>query len=144
MKIPQKVIKLQMFENLHKNVNENMFSFTFFMQIFTSFSNGPLNQKICYSFTLLISYIHLKWWPSSFRLHQIFPILMVLCFFSQMQQVPGPDFNKVGKSLLLITFANSLKQKSGSIKYRAWSGLKLFDTNGNHDKILKMLKLHNL
>ena len=29
MKIPTKMAKLQMHENLHKNVNENMFSFTF-------------------------------------------------------------------------------------------------------------------
>ena len=31
MKIRTKIAKLQMHENLHKNVNENMFSFTFFM-----------------------------------------------------------------------------------------------------------------
>ena len=58
-----------MHENLHKNVNENMFSFNFFVQIFGVFMKG-----ICYSFTLLISYmvlIHLKWQYSSFRLHQI-------------------------------------------------------------------------
>ena len=36
-KIPTKIAKLQMNENLHKNVNENMFSFTFFVQIFMSF-----------------------------------------------------------------------------------------------------------
>ena len=29
MKIQTKIAKLQMHENLHKNVNENMFSFTF-------------------------------------------------------------------------------------------------------------------
>ena len=29
MKIQAKIAKLQMHENLHKNVNENMFSFTF-------------------------------------------------------------------------------------------------------------------
>ena len=29
MKIGTKIAKLQMHENLHKNVNENMFSFTF-------------------------------------------------------------------------------------------------------------------
>ena len=29
MKIRTKIAKLQMHENLHKNVNENMFSFTF-------------------------------------------------------------------------------------------------------------------
>ena len=30
MKIRTKIAKLQMHENLHKNVNENMFSFTFY------------------------------------------------------------------------------------------------------------------
>ena len=30
MKIRTKISKLQMHENLHKNVNENMFSFTFY------------------------------------------------------------------------------------------------------------------
>ena len=30
MKIRRKIAKLQMQENLHKNVNENMFSFTFY------------------------------------------------------------------------------------------------------------------
>ena len=37
MKIQTKILKLQMFENLHKNVNENMFSFAFlckFSQVF--------------------------------------------------------------------------------------------------------------
>ena len=37
MKIRTKVLKLQMHENLHKNVNENMFVFTFlckFSQVF--------------------------------------------------------------------------------------------------------------
>ena len=49
--------KLQMNENLYKNVNENMFSFTFLFKISTSFSDGPLKQQICYSFTLQISYM---------------------------------------------------------------------------------------
>ena len=31
-------------QNLHNNVNENMFSFTFFMQIFMSFYDGQLKQ----------------------------------------------------------------------------------------------------
>ena len=56
MKIRSKIPKLQIHENLHKNVNENMF--------FMSNYGGPLKQQICYSFTLLISYmvlIRLKW-----------------------------------------------------------------------------------
>ena len=56
MKIRSKIPKLQIHENFHKNVNENMF--------FISNNGGPLKQQICYSFTLLISYmvlICLKW-----------------------------------------------------------------------------------
>ena len=49
MKIHSKIPKLQMHENLHKNVNENTFSH--FYAIFHEF----LKQQICYSFTLLIS-----------------------------------------------------------------------------------------
>ena len=71
------------------------------MQIFMSFYDGKLKQQIYYSFTLLIPYMflfHLKWWSGCFRLHQVFPILMIQ-MFSQIQQAPGPDFRKVGKSL---------------------------------------------
>ena len=47
MEIGTKIAKLQMHENLHKNVNENMFSFTIhiFMQFFTSFYEGQLKQQ---------------------------------------------------------------------------------------------------
>ena len=72
------------------------------MQFFMSFNGGQIKQQTCYSFTLLISYmvlIHLKKRSSSFRLHQDFPILMVQMLFPQIQQGPGPDFRKVGKSL---------------------------------------------
>ena len=67
------------------------------------FYDRELKQQICYSFTMLFPYmflIHLKWWSGSFRLHQVFPILMVQMFFPQIQQAPGPNFRKVGKSLL--------------------------------------------
>ena len=44
MKIQAKIAKLQIHENLHKNVNENVFSFTFFIhilyKIFMSFMKG--------------------------------------------------------------------------------------------------------
>ena len=43
-----------------------------------------LKQQICYSFTLLIPYMfltHLKWQSDSFRLHQVFQILMVQMLF---------------------------------------------------------------
>ena len=46
MKIRTRMPNLQMHENLHKNVNEN---------IFMSFYVGQLKQQICYSFKLLIS-----------------------------------------------------------------------------------------
>ena len=57
-------------------------------------------KGICYSFTLLISYmvlIHLQWQSSSFRLHQI----------SQIQKAPGPYSRKVGKSLITHTRSRS-------------------------------------
>ena len=54
MKIRRKIAKLQMQENLHKNVNENMFSFAFFMQIFISFYEGQLKQHTFNSIILLI------------------------------------------------------------------------------------------
>ena len=57
MIIQSKIPKLQMHENFLKNVNEIMFSFTLFMQIFMSFYGGQLKQQICYSFILLFSYI---------------------------------------------------------------------------------------
>ena len=43
MKIRTKIAKLQMHENLHKNVNENMFSFTFYAH-FHEFYEGQLKQ----------------------------------------------------------------------------------------------------
>ena len=49
--------RYEMHENLHKNVNENMFSFTFLCKIFMSFYDGQLKQQIFYSFTLLISHM---------------------------------------------------------------------------------------
>ena len=58
MKIQTKIPKLQMHndEKLHKSVNENMFSFTFLCK-FSFFFDGQLKEHICYSFTLLMSYI---------------------------------------------------------------------------------------
>ena len=85
--------KLQMQENLHKNVNENMSSFTFLCKFFMSFYGGQLKQQICYSFILLISYmvlIHLKRRSSSFRLYQVFPILMVQMLFPKFNRPLAP------------------------------------------------------
>ena len=48
---------------------------------------------------LYLFLIHLKWHSSFFKLHQIFPKLMVQMLFSKIQQAPGPNFRKVGKFL---------------------------------------------
>ena len=61
--------------------------------------------------------IHLKLRSSSFRLHQIFPILMIQILLPQIQQAPGPKFRKIGKSLFFrtlegITWRCSQKDKS--------------------------------
>ena len=68
------------------------------MQIFMSYYNGQLKQQICYSFTLLFNtnmvLINLKWQSSSFRLHQVFPILMVQMLFSINSTGPWPRLQK--------------------------------------------------
>ena len=46
MKIGTKIAKWQMHENLHKNVNENMFFIHIFMQILMSFYEGKLKQQM--------------------------------------------------------------------------------------------------
>ena len=101
IKIRTNLAKLQMHENLHKNVNKNMFSFTF-LCTFSGVFDWQLKQQICEALDYLFLkwlLIHLKWWSSSFRPYQIFPIFMVQMFFPQIQQAPGPNFRKVGKSL---------------------------------------------
>ena len=45
MKIRTKIAKLQMHENLHKNVNENMFSFTFLCNSSLVFMMGDSSNK---------------------------------------------------------------------------------------------------
>ena len=98
MKIRTKIAKLQIHEYLHKNVNEDMFSFTFLCKF-------PLVLRRAIKATnilqLYAANFHLKWRSSSFRLQQFFPILMV----SKIQQAPGPDFRKVGKSLQRCPFS---------------------------------------
>ena len=64
-----------------------------FHAIFRSLYDGQLKQQTCYSFTLLISLmvlIQFKWQSSSFRLHQIFSILMVQMLFSQINRHLAP------------------------------------------------------
>ena len=61
-----------------------------------------IKQQICYSFTLIISYMvfnPFKRWSSS-----SFPNSIVQMLFFQIQQAPGPDFRKVhvGNSLQCV------------------------------------------
>ena len=99
MKIRAKIAKLQIHENLHKNVNENMLSFTFLYKfsciLWSAIKAANMSQQ---SFILLIL-IYLNWQSSSFRQYQFFPIWMVWMFFSQIQQASGPISRIVGKSL---------------------------------------------
>ena len=95
MKFGSKIAKLQMHEKLHKNVNENMFSFTFlcfhshFYAIFMSFYGGQLKQLYTANFLYVFN-----------------PFKMVVqfqfsqfdgsnAFFPQIQQASGHDFRKV-------------------------------------------------
>ena len=83
MKIRTKIPKLQIYVFIH-----------IFMQFFMSFYGGQLKQQTCYSFTLPISYMFLKCWSSSFRLHQVFQILMVQMFFFPNSKGPWPRLQK--------------------------------------------------
>ena len=80
-----------MYENLHKNVNENMFSFTFlcnFHELLLS-----LEQEICYSFTLLISFIVFNPFKMAVQFFETafnFQILMAQMIFSQIQWALAP------------------------------------------------------
>ena len=86
MKIQTKIAKLQMHEILHKNVNENKFSFTF-LYIFLSFYEATnMLQRYTSNFLYPWFLINLKLRSSSFRLHQVFPTVMVQMLFSQIQQ----------------------------------------------------------
>ena len=92
---PNKIAKLQNHENLHKNVNENMFSFTFLCK----FSWALWTWWVAIKATNM-----LQLYTASFNLlkmavqYQFFPILMVQMLFPQIQQALGPDFRTIGKS----------------------------------------------
>ena len=47
MKIPTKIAKLPLHENLYKNVNENMFSFTLKTQLISSMISNPFKWQLC-------------------------------------------------------------------------------------------------
>ena len=74
-----------------------------------SFYEGKLEQQISYSSTLPC-FNQFKMVVNFFktvRLHQVFPnfdSLKLSMIVSQIQQAPGPDFRKVGKSLKRIVW----------------------------------------
>ena len=74
MKIQTKIPKMQMHENLHKNLH--------FYAIFREFLWWAIKATNMLQLTLLNFYMVLKWWSSSLRMHQVFPILMVQMLFS--------------------------------------------------------------
>ena len=96
MKIHTKITKLQMHENVHKNVNENMFSFTFYAH-FHEF----LRRAIKATNALLCQFLINIMLFNPFKM--AVPILMI-----QMLFPPGPYFRKVGKSLALAWSSASL------------------------------------
>ena len=62
MKMWTKIAKLQLHENLHKNVNENMFSFTFLCKFSWVFKKAILKAtNILHCKFLVWFLIHLKW-----------------------------------------------------------------------------------
>ena len=93
MKIRTKIAKLQIYENLHKNVNENMFSFTFLCKW-----NGHLKQQMLYTANFDMLFNQFK---SAVQFHCIkfFQFWWSKCF---LPNSIGPDFRKVGKSLNCI------------------------------------------
>ena len=97
MKIRTKIAKLQMHENLHQNVNEYIKATILY----------TANVLVCF---LLFFVIHLKWRSSSFRLHQIFKILMVQMTFAQIQWAPDPDLRKVGNSLKPVQVSDQTRR----------------------------------
>ena len=70
------------------------------MQFFMRFYAGKLEQQICHSFTLLISYMVFN--PFEMTVQFYFSEFDGLNAFSQIQQASGPDFRKVGISLILL------------------------------------------
>ena len=71
-----------------------------FMQIFMSFYEMQLKQQMLHTANFIYVFNPFKMVVQFFRLHQIFPILMIQILLFQIQQAPGPDFRKVGKSLV--------------------------------------------
>ena len=78
-----------MHENFHNNLNENIFSFTFLCNFFLIFYGGQLKQQICYSFTLIISYMVFNSGPVL-----VFPIWWSKCFISSNSTGPWPRLQR--------------------------------------------------
>ena len=87
-----------MHENMHINVNKNMFSFTFLNKFSWVIMTGNWSNKNILQLYFHV-FSHLKSRSSSYTLQHVYSTLMVQMPFSQIQQAPGPDFRKVGKFL---------------------------------------------
>ena len=71
------------------------------MQTFI-FYEGKLKQQMLNNANFLKAFLSiLNGGSVLIDCNQIFPILMIQMLCSQIQQAPGPDFRKVGKSLEL-------------------------------------------
>ena len=90
--------KLQLHEKLHKNMNENTFSFTFYANFHEIIWRAIKATNIIQLYTAYFLYV----FESILNGSKVFPILMVEMLLSQIQQAPGPNFRKVGKSLCLL------------------------------------------
>ena len=92
MKIRTKIPKLQMHENLHINVNENVLSFTFYA-FFMSFYGGQLKQQICYSLTLLILYLVFNLFVLVVQLGRVAQSVTCLALDASLTADPGREFD---------------------------------------------------
>ena len=84
---------------------ETCFPSHFYANFHQFLYDEQLKQQICYSFILPIPHMFFNpfniWQSGSCRLHQVSPILMFQMFFPQIQQAPGPNFRKIGKSQVM-------------------------------------------
>ena len=69
-----------------------------------SFNGEQLKQQICYSFTLLISYMVLNPFKMAVQFYSFPNFDGPNAFFSPNSIGPQPDFREVGKSLYLFHF----------------------------------------
>ena len=89
--------------------------YSHFMQFYYEFlwwaiKATNINMLQLYSSHFYMVLINLKWWFNYFRLHQVFPILMV-----QMLSHPPPklyDFREVGKSLGILHYCTIKKRQN--------------------------------